>query len=141
MNAFRHILGDRLAGAGVLAIVVQLLLIQALVTSFTCTSMAISAGARDGVVICHGGGATTLAGPSSQHRGRSGGVCLDCPCGVCHTPGSAILASSAPNRDLGPAYPSVSRAIASRPATADRPPASRPIDLKPDPTGPPSVLV
>ena len=139
MNAFRQILKDRVAGAGALAIIVQLLLIQALVTSFTCSAMATASfSAGTGFVICHGGAAeeTAQAGSSSHRRGP-GGVCLDCPCGIASTTGQAVLAFFAPDRDLGPAYTLVAEALGRNRVDADLPPASPPLDLKPDPTGPP----
>ena len=143
MNAFRQILKDRVAGAGVLAIVVQLLLIQALVTSFTCSTMSTASVATGGgFVICRGGVAeeTTDAG-SSSHRSGSGGVCLDCPCGVCCATGTAVFAAFAPGQDLGPAYTLMAEALADRPMTDADVPASPPLDLKPDPTGPPFRFV
>ena len=143
MNAFRQILKDRAAGAGALAIIVQLLLIQALVTSFTCATMSTAAfGSGDGFTICHG---ASVAGEtdatSSSHRGGSGGVCLDCPCGVCCSTGPAIFASVAPGHDLGPAYRLVEAALNDTLGVAAPLPGQPPRALKPDSTAPPVFFV
>ena len=143
MNAFRQILNDRMAGAAVLAMVVQLLLIQALVTSFTCSTMSTaSVSTGGGFVICHGGVAEeTTDASSSSHRSGGSGVCLDCPCGVCCASGTAVFAAFAPSQDLGPAYTLIAEAVADRPMIESDVPASPPLDLKPDPTGPPFLFV
>ena len=143
MNAFRQILNDRVAGAAVLAMVVQLLLIQALVTSFTCSTMSTASISTDGAfVICHGGFAEeTTDASSSPHRSGSDGVCLDCPCGVYCATGATVFAAFAPSQDIGPAYTLVAEAVAERPLIDADVPASPPLDLKPDPTGPPPLFV
>ena len=143
MNAFRQILKDRVAGAGALAIIVQLLLIQALVTSFTCSTMSTAAYASGGgFEICHG--AVAAGEPdaaSSPHRGGSGGACLDCPCAVCCANGTAIFAIVAPNQDLGPAYTLADAALDDHPVVVEAMSAPLPRTLKPDSTAPPFDFV
>ena len=144
MNAFRQILKDRVAGAGALAIIVQLMLIQALVTSFTCATMSTAAFASGGgFAICHGASTAeeTDAESSTSHHGGSGGVCLDCPCGVCCAAGPATFASVAPSHDLGPAYRLVDAALGDHPDIATTFPAPLPRALKPDSTAPPFFFV
>ena len=143
MSAFRQILKDRVAGAGILAIIVQLLLIQALVTSFTCSAMATaSVSTGGGSVICHNGtAAAATAETGAPHRGGSGGVCLDCPCGIASAAGQAVFAAFAPGHDLGPAYTLVADAVGENAVIANLPPPWPPLDPKPDPTGPPILFV
>ena len=142
MNALRRILKDRVAGAGALAIIVQLLLIQALVTSFNCATMSTAFATGGGFTICHGAAAIEDADATpSSHRGGSGGICLDCPCGVCSASGPTIFAGLAPNRDLGPANRLFDAAPDDHPVVAETVPAPLPRALKPYSTAPPLVFV
>ena len=133
---------DRIAGAGLLAILVQLLLFQATVTSFTCSTMSTASAAQGpAIVICHSAGTDVANTDASTpvHRSGPGGVCFDCPCGVCCATGSAVFASLAPEGDLGPAYTLARDAEGGSSRNVKAVPATPPLDLRPDPTGPPAL--
>lgn len=143
MKAWRRIFKDRVAGAGLLAILVQLLLFQAVVTSFTCSTMTTAAAAQGpAIVICHGAGTEPSQDASNPiHRSNPNGVCFDCPCGVSCNPSTAIPGGFTPGSDIGPAYTLAELTRSFWPPLESSGPVWPPLELKPDPTGPPSLSV
>ena len=143
MTAWRHILKDRVAGAGLLTILVQLLLFQALVTSFTCSMMSTAQAAQgSAIVICHGAGTETVSATTAPvHRSVPGNVCFDCPCGTRCASVPIGFAAFTPGEDLGPAYTLAAETIGFSPMNDTVAPVSQPLAFKPDPTGPPAFSV
>lgn len=135
MRVFRHILGDRVAGAGALVLAVQLLVLQAFFSSMTCGMTVATASP----IICHGLSAEAVADAPAPHHDRSGGICLDCPCGIGCS--AAALAEFAPEEGLGAAFSLVAGA---GPRLADAHDADRvspTLALAPDPRGPPTFSI
>lgn len=129
------ILRDRVAGAGALVLAVQFLVLQAFFSSMTC-GMAVASASP---VICHGLQAEAEA--PAPHRDGTGGICLDCPCGIACAAGTALLAAFAPEEGLGAAFSLVAGAQSDVAGDDDAGRVSPRLALAPDPTGPPAFSI
>lgn len=124
-----------MAGAGALVLAIQLLVLQAFFSSMTC-GMTVAAASP---VICHGLQVEAVADAPASHRDRSGGICLDCPCGIACSATAAVLAEFAPEEGLGAAFSLVAGAGPDLADGGDADRVSPSLALAPDPTGPPAI--
>ena len=137
MRMFRLILGDRVAGAGDLVLAIQLLVLQAFVSSMTCGMTVATASP----IICHGLQVDAVADAPTPHRNGSGGICLECPCGIACSAGAAALAEFAPEEGLGAAFSLVAGAGPGLADNQDTDRVSPTLALAPDPRGPPAFSI
>lgn len=126
-----------MAGAGALVLAIQLLVLQAFFSSMTCGMTVATASP----IICHSLEVEAVADAPAPHHDRSGGICLDCPCGIGCSATAAALAEFAPEEGLGAAFSLVAGA---GPGLSDNHGTDRvspTLALAPDPTGPPSFSI